>query len=284
DFTTLGRFYRGGGSIGDLDGDGGRDVVGATYTSGQLLAFDSQGAVRPGFPVAIPDAVWGSVALGDLAGDNHLEIVLDARGGRLGASRANGGEGRDGDGTPATTGVFKLFGSAFNTGTPALAPLAGTAPTDIICGSVDGFLYAWKPDGTNVTGFPVNLGAPILGSVAVGKLDGAGGAPSIVVPMANGPLVVRPADGTAQPGCPVFLPLGGLGQGSSPALADMNGDGFTDIVMASSNGRVYVFDRNGALLAPWSAASRFSTLTSDATIASPVVADINGDGVNDVVV
>src|SRR5262249_61203793 len=35
---------------------------------------------------------------------------------------------------------------------------------------------------------------------------------------------------------------------------------------------------------PWSAASRFSTLTSEATVESPVVADINGDGVNDVVI
>src|SRR5262249_23693920 len=158
---------------------------------------------------------WGSVALGDLAGDNHLEIVFETLGGKLEAFRANGSEWRDGDGNPATIGVFKLFGSAFNTGTPALAPLAGTAPTDIICGSVDGFLYAWKPDGTNVTGFPVNLGAPILGSVAVGKLDGAGGALSIVVPVANGSLVVRRADGTAHPGFPVFLPIGGLGQASS---------------------------------------------------------------------
>src|SRR5262249_43490910 len=152
------------------------------------------------------------------------------------------------------------------------------SPTDIIYGSVDGLLNAWKPDGTNVSGFPVNLGAPILGSVAVGKLDGAGSGVSIVVPVSNGTLQVRRADGTNHPGFPVFLPLAGVGQGSSPALADMNHDGFTDIVVASSNGRVYVFDHNGALVAPWSASSRFSTLTSDATLASPVVADIDGDG------
>jgi hypothetical protein len=64
----------------------------------------------------------------------------------------------------------------------------------------------------------------------------------------------------------------------------MNGDGFTDIVIASSNGRVYVFDRTGAQVPPWTAASRFSPLAGDATRASAVVADINGDGWNDVVV
>jgi len=284
DFTTLGTFYRGGGSIGDLDGDGGRDVVGATYTSKQLLAFDSQGALRPGFPLPLPASVWGSVALGDLAGDRHLEMVFATLGGQLEAVRANGTEWRDGDSNPATTGVFKVLGGTFNPATPALAPLVGTAPTDIIYGGVDGYLNAWKPDGTNVPGFPVNLGAAILSSVAVGRLDGAGGGLSIVVPVTNGTLEVRRADGTSHAGFPVFLPLAGLGQACSPALADMNNDGFTDIVVASSNGRVYVFDHNGALVAPWSAASRFSTLTSSATLASPVVADIDGDGVSDVVV
>src|SRR5206468_12794544 len=118
--------------------------------------------------------------------------------------------------------------------------LAGPGQLAIVYGSVDGFLYAWKPDGSNVPGFPVNLGAPILGSVAVGRLDGPAGPLSIVVPVANGSLQVRWADGSSRLGFPVFLPLNSFGQGSSPALADMNGDGFIDIVLASSNGRVYV--------------------------------------------
>jgi peptidase C25-like protein/VCBS repeat protein/flagellar hook capping protein FlgD len=284
DFTTLGRDYEGGGSIADLDGDGGRDVIGATWGSKQLLAFDAQGLPRVGFPVPLANPIWSSVAVGDLDGDRHLEMVFASLGTALYAFRSDGGEWRDGDANPATLGVFKTIGGGFNAGTPALAPLAGPGPLTIIYGGVDGFLYAWMPDGSNVPGFPVNLGAPILGSVALGRMDGPAGPLSIVVPVANGSLHVRRADGSSRPGFPVFLPLAGFGQGSSPALADMNGDGFNDIVVASSNGRVYVFDRNGAQVSPWTASSRFSTLTSDATRASPVVADINGDGVNDVVV
>ena len=284
DFTTLGRYYRGGGSIADLDGDGGRDVIGATWTSKQLFAFSAQGVPRPGFPVTLTDAIWSSVAVGDLDGDHHQELVFASLGTSLYAFRADGSEWLDGDHNPATVGVFKTLGGGFNTGTPALAPLLGAGQLAIVYGSVDGFLYAWKPDGSNVPGFPVNLGAPILGSVAVGRLDGPAGQLSIVVPVTNGSLHVRRADGSSRPGFPVFLPLAGLGQGCSPALADMNGDGLTDIVLASSNGRVYVFDRGGAQVPPWTASSRFSLLTSDATLASPVVADINGDGVNDVVV
>jgi hypothetical protein len=64
----------------------------------------------------------------------------------------------------------------------------------------------------------------------------------------------------------------------------MNGDGFRDIVYASTNGRIYVLDRNGIMVPPWSTASRFSDLTSEAAVASPVVADLDGDGKHDVVV
>jgi hypothetical protein len=284
DFTTLGTYYRGGGSIADLDGDGGRDIIGATWTSKQLLAFNAQGDLRAGFPVALPDPIWSSVAIGDLDGDHHPELVFGSSGSTLLAFRANGSELRDGDSNPATNGVFKSLGSGFNVGTPALAPLLGPGQPAIVYGSADGFLYAWRPDGTNLPGFPVNIGAAILGSVAVGRLDGPAGPLSIVVPDANGALHVRASNGSSRPGFPVFLPLSGIGQGSSPALADMNGDGFTDIVIASSNGRVYVFDRTGAQVPPWTAASRFSPLPGDATRAGAVVADINGDGWNDVVV
>jgi len=284
DFTTLGRYYQGGGSIADLDGDGGRDVIGATWTSNQLLAFDAQGVLRSGFPVALPHSIWSSVAVGDLDGDHHLEMVFASAGPKFYAFRANGSEWLDGDANPATQGVFKVIGGAFNSGTPALAPLAGAGPPAIIYGASDGLLHAWMPDGSNVPGFPVNVGGAIVGSVAVGRLDGAGGPLSIVVPAANGSLHVRRADGSSHPGFPVFLPLAGFGQGTSPALADMNNDGFTDIVVASSNGRVYVFDRLGAPVPPWNTSSRFSPLTSDATQAGPVVADLNGDGMNDVVV
>lgn len=284
DFTTLGSYYRSGGSLGDLDGDGGHDVIGATWTSQQLLAFDEAGNLRSGFPITLPNPIWSSVAVGDLDGDHHAELVFGSTGSTLLAFHSNGTELRDGDNNPATIGVFKTLGDAFNIGTPALAPLLGPGQAAILYGSTDGFLYALKPDGTSLPGFPVNIGAAILGSVAVGKLDGASGPMSIVVPDNNGALHVRAVNGSERPGFPVFLPLNATGQGASPALADMNGDGFTDIVIASSNGRVYVFNRNGALVAPWSAASRFSPLTSEATRASAVVADIDGDGMSDVVV
>ncbi|MGH7731334.1 MAG: C25 family cysteine peptidase [Candidatus Eiseniibacteriota bacterium] len=284
DFTTLGDHYQGGGSIADLDADGGRDVVGAAWNSMQLLAFDAQGAPRPGFPVSVGSPIWSSVAVGDLDADGHSEMVFASLGGKLYVFRHTGAEWLDGDANPGTIGVFKVLGGSYNPGTPALADLDDDGRLEIVYASIDGFLYAWKRDGTNMPGFPVGLSTGVFGSVAIGRLDGPGGPLSIVVPVGDNSIAVRLANGSNRPGFPKLVPITASGRSPSPALADMNGDGLLDIVIASTNGRVYVYDRNGALLAPWTAASRYSSLTSEATMASPVVADIDGDGRDDVVV
>ncbi len=92
DFTTLGRWYQAGGSLADLDGDGGRDVLGATLTSKQLLAFDGLGVLRPGFPVPLPDPIWSSVAVADLNGDGFTDIVVASTDGRVYVFDRNGAQ------------------------------------------------------------------------------------------------------------------------------------------------------------------------------------------------
>jgi hypothetical protein len=283
DFSTIGAFYPGGGSISDLDHNGLREVIGAAWNSKQLVVLDATGHPRPGFPIALDDPMWSSVAVGDLDGDGHKELVFAGLSHALYVFRDDGREWMDGDSNPATAGVFKLLSSGYNPGTPALADLEGNGKKDIVYGGGDGVLYAWRPDGSNVPGFPVNLGAAVQGSVVVGRLDGPAGPYSIVAPAADNSIRAVLASGAVRVGFPVFLPTTGNDKSASPALADMNGDGFPDIVYASTNGRIYVLDRNGVLLAPWTNA-RFSTLTSAAVQASPVVADINGDGFNDVIV
>jgi hypothetical protein len=94
--------------------------------------------------------------------------------------------------------------------------------------------------------------------------------------------VIR-ADGSEHPGYPVFMRTSGNSRTPSPAIADMNNDGYLDIVIAATNGGIYVLDHNGFLVPPWNGV-RYSTLSNGASECSPVVADINGDGKPDIVI
>jgi Peptidase family C25/FG-GAP-like repeat len=282
DFTKLGNYYAAGPSIADIDG-GAKEIIAPSWYSQQVFVFDPSGNLKPGWPISTIDPVWSSVAVGDLNNDGQKELVFGSNGTKLYVFRANGTEWMDGDANPTTNGVFKVLGSDYNFGTPALADLDGNGELDIIYGSFDGYLYAWRPSGANLPGFPVNLHGPITASVAVGYLDGPGDTQlDIVVPTGGDSLFVIRADGSCKPGFPLWLKLGGSSKTPSPALADMNADGFVDIIVATTGGGIYCWNHNGILQFPWGNI-RFSPLTSGATESSPVVADINGDGVPDVV-
>jgi hypothetical protein len=75
---------------------------------------------------------------------------------------------------------------------------------------------------------------------------------------------------------------GGADIQTSPALADVNDDGFLDIVFATSDGFIKVYNRDGTLQ-PAFTNTRYSTAVSPASASSPVVADIDGDGHPDIV-
>jgi hypothetical protein len=281
DFTTLGSRYWGGPTVADLDG-GAKEIIGSTWDDQRIYVFDLAGQNRPGWPVTLGDAMYAAVAVADLQGDGQKELVVGSNGYNIYALRANGTELMDGDSNPATLGVFKRTEAMWNFGAPTLAPLQNDGTNAIVYGAVDKHLYAWRYDGSNLPGFPVHLKAGVSSSTAVGSLDGPAGPLSIVVPAECDSIYVFGADGSRRPGFPVSCSMEDTYRNPSPALADMNGDGYLDIVQASTAGGLYVWDRNGAIVPPWDNV-RYSTLTSWATEASPIVADINGDGHPDIV-
>lgn len=284
DFSTRGSYFAAAPSVGELSGTGdGFDIVAPSWDSTRVYVFDKLGAVEPGWPLVTSDAVWSSAALGDFDGNGSLEMAFGSNGSRFYAMRANGSEWLDGDSNPATKGVFKVLGSSSNFGTPALADIDGNSQLDIVYGGFDGKVYVWHTNGTNATGWPVQLNSAITTSIAVGYLDGAGDpTPELVVATANESLYVFNSNGLRRPGWPLWIKTSGGSKVPSPALADMNNDGFLDIVFQSTGGGMFCFNRNGTVL-PGLSNLRYSALTAGASESSPVVADINGDGFNDII-
>lgn len=82
------------------------------------------------------------------------------------------------------------------------------------------------------------------------------------------------------PGWPITLPGGSVNsiKHSSPALADINGDGLKEIIVGSLDGYVYVVDSNGTLL--WRANSSIGSSIDS----SPSIGDIDNDGHPEIVV
>jgi len=283
DFSTRGAYFAAGPSMSVLAPGEGMSFIAPSWDSTGLYVFDKNGQLRPGFPFKIADAIWSSAAIGDLNGDGQMEMAFGSNGNKFYIMRANGQEWMDGDANASTKGVFKVLGQPINFGTPALADLDGDGLPEIIYGSFDGKLYAWKSNGTNVPGFPFTTNGSITSSAAVGYLDGPGDtSPEIVFSTTADSLYVLNANGQRRTGWPVRARAGGSSRSPSPALADMNNDGFLDIVHLGTEGLVWAYNRNGTVLAPWNGV-RYTPMTSGASESSPVVADINGDGFNDIV-
>ena len=295
-------------AIGDLDGDGIPDIVvgygsvleyNATgSSSGGVRAFSRTGALlwdRPSQNFSLdpgPDPVESTPAIGDIDGDGLVEVAWGSLDGNVYVVR--GADGVDKPGWPHFV-RDTIFSS------PALADLDGNGKLEVIIG-VDahlegppyntpdgGCLHVFRPNATEVPGFPVCIDQVIISSPAVGDIDG-NGKPEIVV--GTGRFYANRAhrlyafhcDGTMPAGWPVSVD----GQvTTSPALADLDGDGVVDVVVTdepaspSTTSQVYAFKGNGALL--WKNTPR-DFFGNNLNAGQPVIADILGDGNLEIIV
>ncbi len=157
-------------ALGDIDGDGDIEVAvgsGSCLDAGtRLYAWHHDGQFISAFPKIIGSScgVLSSPALGDLDGDNTLEIVVGSYDHKVYALHV---DGTSVTGWPKTTGDYVLS-------SPALGDLDGDGDIEIVIGSRDNKVYAWHHDGTLVTGWPKITGGDVDSSPALGDIDGDG--------------------------------------------------------------------------------------------------------------
>ena len=289
----------------------------------QVLRYDGANASEaPGFPVDLPPPqVLGSPAVGDLDGDLVPEIVVPY--GPISGSGAGGVRAYRRDGTllwnyPSSNAPPSCCFANFPfgvVGTPAIADLDGDGTVEVVWGSLDAKVYAVEgATGGNKSGWPIFVRDTVWSSPTLFDLDGDGKKEIIIgvdahaeppYPTVNGgTLHVFRYDGTGT-GLPASIPVPELPGFpvnidqtvfSAPAVGDIDGDGKPEIVVGtgtywgnpgpcgSGQGgalrarRVYAFRCDGSTPPGW------PVVTDGEVKTAPALADLDGDGVPEVVV
>ncbi len=277
-------------AIADITGDGVPEIVVAGM-DGTVVAYESDGSARWSTHVANA-AILASPVVADVGGDGVADVVIGAMDGSV--SWLDGPTGRivhrfaDTPSLACQPGVYCKPRGFF--GTPAVADLDGDGVPEIIAPSWDHQLYAWHRDGS--TYFRRFLEDTLWSSPVVADIDNNGSKEIILggdryadaTHAAGGYLWVLRSNGTDYPGYPKLLP--GQTIWSSPAVADLNGDHQLDITFGTGTNFA---DPAGHLVYAYSAASAtplpgWPVSTPGRVDASPAIADIDGDGRQDVVV
>jgi hypothetical protein len=246
----------------DLNGDNVQELIVPTE-DGAIHAYKPDGSELRGWPVhtqteqsalghsgspglaalGLPLEPPRGPLIGDLAGNGHVDVIT-AAGTHVYAWRGNG---KPVAGFPVSSNPA-FCGPALETdsshpkcgfaATPAIAHLEGYGkPADIVEPSLDGHLYAWRPNGTAVPGYPVALIDPA--QVAAGK--------QMVAESINNPAI---GDLTGAGHDDVVVASNEV-YGAPPAGNDVSFAGVTGSAIGSS-GRLYAIDgATGKIMPGW---------------------------------
>ncbi len=248
----------------DLDGNDSLEIV-AADTMGRIRVWRADG--RP-YSSRWPGAVTGPMAappaVGDVNGDGRPEIVAVNKLGRVRVYPDTGG---------ASLAVMATGDRIL--AAPVLADLDGDGALDIIVGSTDMKLHAWRGNGTALPGFPMSLGTEVRATVAV--TDTVRG--QVVVLTGDSRLFLVNPDGSIAPNFPVELGISPFYATAQPLVGDFNRDGQLEIAVIAAgdfNHRLSLVSLDGTVL------YRSRESIRHPFYGTPAAVDMDGDGRIDV--
>jgi len=270
-------------ALGDLDGDLDLEIVTVISGHGWISAYHHDGTLVTGWP---KNATLGtaSAALADLDGDGDCEVIVG------GCKTPSTVYVWDGDGSNFPGWPQSTDGSCVVT-TPACGDIDNDGETEIVVGAgyENKYLYAWNSDGSVLPGWPILLSerSVIHSFAAMGNVDEDEELEIAIGTddtwLSTGVVYLIESDGQIVPGWPK---LAATCIRSSPAIADIDGDGAKEVVCAAGDflwgppslGLLYSWHADGNLL------SSFPLLTPDPIgLSSVAIADIDDNGNIDIV-
>ena len=286
---TYGALYPGAGptaafsspAVGNVTGDSAPEiVVGGMDGCVRVLSLNAS-VLRSCLSVGAA-AVQSSPTLVDWDGDGTRDIIVASVGGGI--------YGWRGDGTPLFN--FATHGGVFST--PAVGDIDGDGQLDLAVATWGQHITAYRHNGSQIFSrfiYDTSWSSPALADlddngqlevIVGGDMDIGNAANLPPYNLAPGGLLwVLRADGSNAPGFPRHLSDQVVW--SSPAVVDLDGNGYLDIVIGTGENwpnkghALFAVDRTGNALPGW------PVTTAGPTMGSPAIADLDNDGRLDVV-
>jgi hypothetical protein len=155
----------------------------------------------------------------------------------------------------------------------AVLPVAGPSGVEALAaGLADGRVAAWRPNGEELDSWPVKLSDVAVSGVAAGDLDDDG-EPEIVFVDEEGSVSVLGLSGSIESSFGAGAPPVG-----PPVLADLNGDGALEVLLAATNESLHAWYGTGESLSGWPVG------LDAAPCGQPAAGDVDEDGAAEAVV
>jgi WD40 repeat protein len=268
-------------AVADLDGDGTQEIIFGSE-DGNLYVLNAKGKEK--WKYKTNGKITSSPVIADFGGNNDSEIIFGSWDKNIYVLNSKGDL------------IFHLETLESIESSPVIADINKDGRLDIICGSNDNRVYVIDPpsDGQPFKRVGTYLaGGDITASPAIVQSKGSA-YPKIVIGSTDGEISVLSFNERKEEkkeyksrrywttSYVIYTKLAKSWDYktdgeiiSSPAVADLDGDGNLEIVVGSEDRNLYIFDANGNRLVKYT--------TNDKIISSPAIADLEGDEFQEII-